>query len=124
LSNTSSYQIRSGCQQTNFDFIIHFSNFVRRSVYQLVIASYSFCLFLPQICLELTPRHIIRSNRLIDRYYTFHIMACRMRMKSCKDYVYMATLVGGRALGRTQRTHGDIPENIERNQVRRCRHNI
>ncbi|MGC2572735.1 MAG: hypothetical protein WA364_14580 [Candidatus Nitrosopolaris sp.] len=34
-------------------------------------------------------------------------------MKSCKDYVYMATLVGGRALERTQRTHGDIPENIE-----------
>ena len=37
-------------------------------------------------------------------------MACRMRMKSCKDYVYMATLVGGRAL---ERTHGDIPENME-----------
>jgi len=33
-----------------------------------------------------------------------------MRMKSCKDYVYMATLVGGRAL---ERTHGDIPENME-----------
>jgi hypothetical protein len=44
--------------------------------------------------------------------------------KSISCNIANLRLASEEELWKEQRTHGDIPENVERNQVRRCRHNI